>query len=126
MPANILSLRDSNLAVSGYIDNSFSFMSDKSIMIVPLFSGSGMRVKILEGMACGKTIISTTIGAEGIDYTANVDILIADTAEDFIKTITNCLKNPDLCKTIGENAIDLIRRKYSIQNTCNHLIRILS
>ena len=50
-------------------------------MIVPLFSGSGMRIKIIEGMALGKPIVTTPIGTEGISTTSGTNILIADNEE---------------------------------------------
>ena len=60
---------DSNeIHVHEEVENAIDFISSKSIMIVPLLSGSGIRIKIIEGMALGKTIIATTIGAEGIEY----------------------------------------------------------
>jgi hypothetical protein len=54
--------------IQGEVDDALEFVNSKSIMIVPLLSGGGMRVKIVEGMAMQKCIISTTLGAEGIQY----------------------------------------------------------
>ncbi|MBA3286148.1 MAG: glycosyltransferase family 4 protein, partial [Nitrosopumilus sp.] len=66
MPENLLNLNKKNIIVEGLIENSRTYMAQKTIMLVPLLSGGGMRVKIIEGMALGKTIISTSKGAEGI------------------------------------------------------------
>ncbi len=57
-----------NVFVAGEVNNAADFMNSKEIMIVPLKSGSGMRVKIIEGFAAHKAIVSTTVGAEGINY----------------------------------------------------------
>ena len=73
-------------------------------MVVPLFSGSGMRVKIIEGMALGKVIVTTSLGAEGIDVKHKKDILIADSADDFEKEIEILLENKSFFTKIGENA----------------------
>ena len=82
-------------------------------MIVPVLSGSGMRIKIIEGMALGKIIISTTIGAEGINCTSGKNILIADTPQDFADAICTCLNDSDYCDKIGNNARELIASEYS-------------
>jgi glycosyltransferase involved in cell wall biosynthesis len=74
------------------------------MMIVPLFSGSGMRVKILEGLALGRVILTTSIGVEGIDAKDGEHLFIVDSAADFIKKINFCINNPKQLKTIGENA----------------------
>jgi len=96
----------------GEVENAHSFMMDKAIMIVPLLSGSGMRVKVIEGMALGKTIISTTIGAEGIDVTDKENIFIANTPEEFVSVIDFLIKNRPLFEQTGINAQNLIRNKY--------------
>jgi len=72
-----------------------------------------MRIKIIEGMAMGKIIVSTVIGAEGIDYEADENIIIADKAEDFASSIIKCIKNPDFAKRIGKNAALISRNRYS-------------
>lgn len=102
-----------NIEFLGEVENAHKFMEDKSIMVVPLFSGSGMRVKIIEGMAMGKTIISTSIGAEGIEYNNNENILIADSAEDFINILKQLDSNLEMGKNISINARLLVQKKYN-------------
>lgn len=96
----------------GEVANAELFMLSKQIMLVPLLAGSGMRVKIIEGMALGKTIISTTIGAEGIACEHRKNLLIADTPDEFVSAIELCINNKSLCKEIGENARTLIMNQY--------------
>ncbi|HPI55393.1 MAG TPA: glycosyltransferase, partial [Chitinophagaceae bacterium] len=76
MPASILSRKDHKLVVVGEVDDVVRFSLEKNIMIVPLLSGAGVRIKILEAMAMGKTIITTSIGAEGIGATHQQHLLI--------------------------------------------------
>jgi polysaccharide biosynthesis protein PslH len=102
-----------NVICEGEIADAKSYMKGKQIMIVPLKSGSGMRVKIIQGMALGKTIISTTIGAEGIDYTDGKDILIADSPEEYLQQIEKCMSQPALCYSIGNAARELVAEQYS-------------
>jgi len=79
-------------------------MHSKAIMLVPLLSGSGMRVKIAEGMALGKAIISTTLGAEGLPVTDGTHLLLADDAPAFAQAIERVIGNHELCLTLGRNA----------------------
>jgi polysaccharide biosynthesis protein PslH len=116
-PDDIRTTQYPNVFCSGKIENAQDYMRDKQVMIVPLLSGSGMRVKIIQGMAMGKTIISTTIGAEGIDATAGKDILLADTPIEFLAVIRRCVENPEWCRSVGNNAYELIREKYSNEVT---------
>ena len=87
-------------------------MNDYDIMLVPLLSAGGIRVKIIEGMALGKVIISTKIGAEGIDYDEGINLLIANTPEEFKNKIKWLKNNPDKIKEIGENAKNYIKTQY--------------
>ncbi|MDR3046998.1 MAG: glycosyltransferase family 4 protein [Bacteroidales bacterium] len=106
-----------NVFFIGEVESANDFILSHDIMIVPLLSGSGVRIKILEGMALGKTIITTTIGAEGLDVDSGKNIFIADTAEEFIDVIEKCINTPEICKIIGENA-----REYIILRHNNEVI----
>ncbi|MCH8904898.1 MAG: glycosyltransferase [Bacteroidetes bacterium] len=111
-----------NVNMLGEIEDAYEFMQSNMIMVVPLFAGSGMRVKIIEAMALEKTIISTTIGAEGIDYTNGENILIADTVEEFRNQLLKCLSDENLCKRIGSAARQLIIEKYEIKSITKSLL----
>lgn len=113
MPEWLLNSSYPNVIIKGEVEDSKEFVNSHSVMIVPLFSGSGLRIKIIEAMAWGKTVISTSIGAEGINFTNNENIIIADTKDEFITAITMCINNPELCKTIGLNASKLIIEEHN-------------
>jgi polysaccharide biosynthesis protein PslH len=93
----------------GEIEDAYALMASKAIMVVPLLSGSGMRIKIIEGMALGKTIISTSIGAEGLPVTHLQNILLANLPEDFIHDINMLIKNRSLAEKIGLQGKQTIR-----------------
>ncbi|NVO03246.1 MAG: glycosyltransferase [Bacteroidetes bacterium] len=112
MPGWLLKSSYPNVIVIGEVSSSNEFMLSKSVMIVPLKSGSGIRVKIIEGMSLGKAVISTTVGAEGIDYTEKEDILIANNSGDFIEAI-QFLKEKEVLTKIENNAKILIETKYN-------------
>jgi len=101
-----------NVQVFDFVENAQQFMNEHDVMIAPLFSGSGMRIKIMEGMALGKPIITTTIGAEGIEITDRENILIANTPEEMTQMIafsTDVKK----CEEIGKNARTLVEKNYA-------------
>jgi glycosyltransferase involved in cell wall biosynthesis len=121
MPEWLLNSKYPNVNVQGEIFNATDFMLSKSVMIVPLISGSGIRVKIIEGMSLGKVVIATSIGAEGIDYTNKENILIANTVEEFIEAI-EILSDKEVLIEIGKNAKNLIESKYDNKNLAKKLI----
>jgi glycosyltransferase involved in cell wall biosynthesis len=112
MPRSFTQLTTKNMVVVGEVDNAITFMQSKQIMVVPLFAGSGIRVKIIEGMALGKSIITTTLGAQGIDYIDGKHLIIANTANEFIEAIDKLVSNPQLALEIGKNATALVDEQY--------------
>ena len=124
MPDWLLKLNQKNVEVVGEVDDAIDFINDNQVMVVPLFSGSGMRIKIVEGMALGKTVIATTIALEGIDFTPNKNVILANTKEEFIKAINWCLNNIEETKLIGGNAKQLIQEKYDNDLIIKDLINL--
>lgn len=96
----------------GEVDNAYEFMGSKSVMVVPLLSGSGMRVKIIEGMAMGKAIVSTTTGAEGLPVVSGEHLLIADHPSDFIANIEHLIRNRTAAEHFGNNASLFVRENF--------------
>jgi len=108
--------------IQGEVDDALEFVNSKSIMIVPLLSGGGMRVKIVEGMAMQKCIISTSLGAEGINFENGVNILIANNREEFYEAIKLCIADEEYCKHVGINARKLIEQQYDINIVTETLV----
>jgi glycosyltransferase involved in cell wall biosynthesis len=104
IPTSYTYLQHQNIHVKPAPDAAV-FMQDEGIMVVPLLSGSGIRVKIIEGMALGKVIITTSIGLEGIPAQSGVNILIANEPADFLRIIKDLIAFPQLAQTISENAL---------------------
>jgi glycosyltransferase involved in cell wall biosynthesis len=90
-------------------------------MIVPLFSGSGMRVKILEGLALGRVILTTTIGVEGIPAIDGEHLFIVDTATEFVEKINFCMQNPEQLKAIGENGKRFVNEYFDNRKVAERL-----
>jgi spore maturation protein CgeB len=76
-------------------------------------------------MAAGRTIISTTLGAEGIQYSDGRDILIADTPEDFATQILKCIDQPNFSKELGEHGQSLIARQYDYKTIGKKLMNFM-
>jgi len=114
-----------NVQIFDFVEDAQQFMKDYDIMIVPLLSGSGMRIKIMEGMALGKPIITTTTGAEGIEITDKENIFIADTPEEMMQVIEYCRTHIEECETIGKNARQLVENRYNQEKITKDLIAIL-
>jgi glycosyltransferase involved in cell wall biosynthesis len=122
IPAEIQELADTAIRIYPEVEDARAFMSSKSIMVVPLKSGSGMRVKIIEGMALKKCIISTSLGAEGIRYEHGKNILIADTADDFYRYILQCTTDSALVDRIGEYARLLFEQDHSLGSSTKRVM----
>lgn len=102
-----------NVLVKGYVKNLWAETLDKKLLIIPLRIGGGIRIKIIEMLAMGQNIISTSVGKEGIDITDGENILVADTAGEFIqKTIAYFNNQYDSAK-MSFSGKELIKQKYT-------------
>lgn len=124
MPKAFFDYDSENLVVEGEIFDAIEFINSKDIMIVPLLSGSGMRVKIVEGMAMKKCIIATSMAAEGIRCTPGKDILIANTADEFYRCILQCITNPNKWREIGESARKTVERDHDLYRISESILNI--
>ena len=86
-PAHLLAPRTDNVFLHGFVESAAEFMQQYDLMLVPLLSGGGMRVKIIEGLALGKAILSTTLGAEGIAVRDGHDIVLRDSPADWLAAL---------------------------------------
>lgn len=115
-----------NIVFHGQVDCAMSFIKSHSALVVPLFSGSGIRVKILEAMALGNTVITTDIGLEGIDAEHAKNVLIANDAKSFVDVVDFLMKDPQLLTTIGSNAKGFIKEQFNYRNVAKKLFSKLS
>lgn len=108
--------------VHGEVDNAIDFINNHPIMVVPLFSGSGMRVKILEGMALGKIVITTTLGMEGIEAEHGKHLLVADSPDAFVDAIRQVKSKPELVAAISQNAKKFVEDFYDHNHNAHLLL----
>ena len=102
--ARVHKLASASVEVTGTVPSVAEYLRNATVVIVPLRIGGGTRLKIFEAMAMRKALISTSIGAEGLDVTSGKDCLLADDANSFAKAILSVLLNPGLRRTYEENA----------------------
>lgn len=110
-------MKHPSLIYHGEVEDARTFMSRYKIMAVPLLTGSGIRIKILEGMALGKCVITTSIGAEGIPVTNGENILIANDGPSFANCLKKLIKDRSMAAKISNNA-----RKFIQENFDNFVI----
>jgi glycosyltransferase involved in cell wall biosynthesis len=122
-PAELLALNGAGLGinVTGYVQDPTPYQQRAAVMAVPLLAGGGMRVKILNALAEGVPIVSTTLGYEGIEVTPGRDILVGDTPETFAAEVLRVLNDPDLGRQLAANGRRLAEEKYDYRHACRPL-----
>ena len=105
--------QDASITVTGRVDDVTPYIRKGQIFICPVRLGGGFRGKILEAMAVGRPIVSTSLGAEGIPSESGANIMIADTPEDFAASIEKLLKDRDLYERIRRAGRQLTEEKYA-------------
>ena len=104
-----------NVIVKGKVDNAQQFMQEQGILLAPLLTGGGTRVKIIEALSLGKIIITTSLGAEGLPVTHLENIIIADTPVEYTYWMNELLKNKELGKQISTNARQFSQQHFDIK-----------
>lgn len=122
-PKWMLKMKKKNVVVHGEVPDATTFINKHSMMIVPLLSGSGMRAKILEGMALGKVVLSTPLGLEGISARHQKEVLVADTIEAFVQNIKYAYDQKSKLEAIGRNARDFVQNSYDSRQIAAALLK---
>ena len=112
MPEWLTTLKDSHVDVVGEVPDAKAFVAANDVAIVPLLAGSGIRIKIIESMAMGKTVITTRVGAEGILYDEEVNLIIAENIAKMVEAIRAINENPQIAVRIGQAARKLVEETY--------------
>lgn len=107
-----LAKADSQITVTGPVDDMRDYYERAAVVVVPLRVGGGTRLKILEGMAMEKAIVSTTLGAEGINHTNGKNILLRDTPEEFTNAVIDVMDKPELRAGLEKQGRTLVEAQY--------------
>lgn len=121
MPKWLQKTRKKNVIVEGEVPDAHEFVNQHNVAVVPLLSGSGMRIKIIESMALGKTVITTLVGAEGIQYSEFENIIIAENVPKMVENISRLYNHPEEAEAIGLNARRLVEELYDNKKIINRL-----
>ena len=111
-----------NVRLEGEVESAIEFFHQHTVMIVPLLTGSGIRIKILEAMAMGKTVISTRIGAGGLQAEHGFHLFLADTPAEYIRVIEDLQTQQDQLRRIGSQARQFVIENFDILALSEKLI----
>ncbi|MBN2273300.1 MAG: glycosyltransferase family 4 protein [Bacteroidales bacterium] len=122
-PAGLIKyLKKQAVSFVGEVDDACSFMKSGGVMVVPVLSGGGIRVRIIEAMAMGIPVVSTAIGAEGLDVSDGSNIMINDDPQSFAHAVVKLLENQTFFTNIGKNARHYIEEKMDANRLAGELL----
>jgi glycosyltransferase involved in cell wall biosynthesis len=98
--------------VTGHVPDLEPYLKRAAVFVVPVRSGGGMRVRILEGFARAMPTITTSVGLEGIDAVPGADILVADNPDEFASHVVDVIRDPELQKSLAANGRRLVESRY--------------
>ncbi|WP_415021599.1 glycosyltransferase family 4 protein [Bradyrhizobium sp.] len=120
-PPSILALSQQGVEITGFVSDLRPHLASATAVIVPLRYGGGTRLKIVEAMAMGSAIVSTSLGAEGIEAAPGRDLLIEDEPEAFAQAINDLLADPALAARLGQSARQLAVQRYAWSSAASSL-----
>jgi len=115
-----------NIEIFEDVESVVPFIKGSLVSIVPLLQGSGTRLKIVESMSCKSAVVSTSLGAEGIDAEHGREILIADEPVDFAAHVIRVIQDAKLRKDLGENAYEFASRNFGFEAVRGLAQRVLA
>ncbi len=122
--AAVKALASDAIHVTGAVDSVEPYYADSTICVVPLRAGGGTRLKILEAMALGRPVISTSIGCEGLEVTDGENIIIADDEQTFASKILELLADKERRRKIAAGGRKLVEEKYDWDNIAAKMMTI--
>jgi glycosyltransferase involved in cell wall biosynthesis len=120
----VMQLNGKGVHVTGRVDDVRPYYRRSSVCVVPLRAGGGTRLKILEAMALGRPVVSTTIGCEGLDVVDGEHLLIADTPKLFSEQTVRLIQDTKLCQRITTEARELVVTHYDWDGIAKRLMLV--
>ena len=118
--------RDPRITVTGFVDDVREHLWRATVAICPIWAGSGVQNKILQYMACGLPVVTTSVGQEGVDARAGEELLVADEPEEFAAHVLSLLESPELRSAMGQAGRRFIEKHYDRAQVFASLDRALS
>ena len=125
-PAALLEKQDAGVSCLGFVEEVAKFYGSVNIVVAPIRFGGGIKLKVLEAMACGKAVVTTSVGAEGIAESGEGSLVIADNPEDFAGTVLALLADEARRRDLGERARQLIERRFSWRRVIDDMDAVYS
>jgi len=122
MPEKFKRRKDRNVHFLGEVPSAAAFINEHPLMVVPLQSGSGIRIKILEGMALGRVVISTSIGLQGVGAEHGREVFSAQRASDFQQCLEACLEHLPQLEVMGKEGRRYIMDHFDRERIARRLI----
>lgn len=110
-----------NIVVTGFVEDPKDYFNIMDLSVIPLRYGAGIKIKVLESLAAGIPVITSDVGAEGINLKHNENSYIANSASEFIECINYILDNKDILSNIKDSGLRLINANYDIDGNINSL-----
>ena len=111
-PAAVRRLEGPGIRILGGVPDVRPHLADAAVVVVPLRMGGGTRLKVLEGLAMGKALVSTSLGCEGIDVEDGRHLLVADSPEQFAEAVVGLMADAELRRELGAAGRVLVERRY--------------
>jgi glycosyltransferase involved in cell wall biosynthesis len=121
-----LGRKDPSIVVTGTVDDVRPYFEKSKVFVNPVRIGGGFRGKILEAMAMGMPIVTTSLGAEGVDAASGEDMLIVDDPEGFAAAVVRLMEDASTCERLGERARSLAVDRFSWEKGVEELERVLT
>ena len=127
MPTNLATINLKGVCVHANVEDALQFISEHDVLVAPVFSGGGLRIKMIEALQLGKVIITTRLGASGIPlHYQNEDcLLLAETKEEFLTQIYRCLTDRQLRERISKNAAEMVQHEFHFNSKSKELLAYL-
>jgi sugar transferase (PEP-CTERM/EpsH1 system associated) len=119
-----LGKEDPSLTITGRVEDVRPYIESSAAYIVPLRIGGGTRLKIFEAMAMEKAVVSTTVGAEGLQLTDGVELLLADEPAAFADAVVRVLTDPSCAFDLGQRAASIVRKHYGWRQVTESFVSI--
>jgi glycosyltransferase involved in cell wall biosynthesis len=115
-PRSVRELASEQVIITGYVDDVMPFWRKASVLVVPMSVGGGTRIKILEALALGRAVVSTSKGCEGLEVTHEKEILIADDPDGFARCVVRLCRDSNLYTSLAFAGRELVEKKYSFSS----------
>lgn len=123
-PSLLLDAKEQGVTCLGFVDDVPDFYGSVDVVVAPIRYGGGIKIKVLEAMACGKPLVTTSVGAEGISEVGEGAFLVADDPARFAEAVVALLSDKERRAALGEQARQVIERRFSWQRVCDDMDKI--